>query len=95
MNIEEIKKKTIDTLARNDVEFAGIFGSHARGEAKDDSDVDILVRFAKPVSLLSMGGLQMDLSEALKKRVDVVTEDSLHPRIKKNILGDLKIIYER
>lgn len=95
MNLEKIKKRITNVLASNNVVFAGVFGSYARGEAKPESDVDILVRFGKPVSLLDVGGLQMDLSEALNKDVDVLTEGSLHPKIKNNILNDLKVIYER
>lgn len=95
MNIGEIKRKISNILDRNNVVFAGVFGSHARGEAKQNSDVDILVRFGRPVSLLDMGGLQVDLSEALDKYVDIVTEESLHPKIRKNVLNDLKVIYEK
>lgn len=95
MRLEEIKGKIINILARNNVVFAGIFGSYARGEAKSASDIDILVRFGKPVSLLDMGGLQVDLSETLKKNVDIVTEKSLHPKIRQNVLNDLKVIYEK
>ena len=95
MKLQKIKEKIINILARNNVVFAGVFGSYARGEEKAASDIDILVRFGKPVSLLDMGGLQVDLSETLKKRVDVVTEKSLHPKIRKNVLNDLKVIYEK
>ena len=95
MNIEEIKKKIKYIFPRNNVVFAGVFGSYARNEAKKNSDIDILVRFGRPVSLLDMGGLQVDLTEALNKNVDVVTEEGLHPKIRKNVLNDLKVVYEK
>ncbi len=94
-SLAEIAEKITPILQNNGVAFAGIFGSYARGEEQPTSDIDFLVRFAKPVSLLQHGGLQMDLAEALKKEVDVVTEAALHPKIKENILKDLQVIYER
>jgi len=63
-----------------------IFGSRARGEARPDSDVDILVDLEKGRSALALGGLLMDLQDLLGKRVDVVTPAALHPKIRENIL---------
>jgi uncharacterized protein len=76
-----------------DVMFAGVFGSVARGEAKKDSDVDILVRFKKPTSLLGIIHLERIISEKLGREVDLVTENSLSPLIKKDVFRDLKPIY--
>lgn len=95
MTIKEIQQKVIPILTSNNVVFAGVFGSYARGDDKNTSDIDFLVRFEKPVSLMTHGGLQIELSEALQKDVDVVTEASLHPKIKDNVLSDLRVIYER
>ncbi|MBI4127955.1 MAG: nucleotidyltransferase family protein [Parcubacteria group bacterium] len=91
--IGDIQNKIIPILKRNDVEFAALFGSHARGEARADSDVDLLVRFARPKSLLTIIGLEQELAEELQSKVDVITEQSLHPYIKDNVLKDLKIMY--
>jgi len=82
-------------LETNNVKFAGVFGSVARGENKDGSDVDILVKFGKPVSLLELIRLERMLSEKLEKDVDLVTEDSLSPFIREEVLRDLKPIYEK
>lgn len=86
-------KKIIPILKSNNVEFAGIFGSYARREAKRGSDVDLLVRFNKPKSLFNIVSLQRELSEALNKKVDLVTEGALSPYIKDNVFNDLKIMY--
>lgn len=88
-----VKKKILPILNRNDVEFAGIFGSYARGEADIDSDVDILIRFKTPKSLLDIIGLELELSDSLNRKVDLVTEAALCPHIQKNVLKDLQSIY--
>jgi uncharacterized protein len=81
-------------LKANNVKFAGVFGSFARGEAKSSSDIDILVRFKEPISLLGLIRLERMISEKIGREVDLVTEDSLSPFIKEDVLHDLKPIYE-
>jgi hypothetical protein len=68
---------------------AGIFGSLARGEITDESDVDFLVEFEKGRTLVDLAGLRLDLREALGRDVDVATPNSLHPRLRDRILGEL------
>ena len=75
------------------VEFAGVFGSFARGEASQESDVDILIRLTEPIGLFSLAELQQKLSETLGKKVDLVTEKALSPYIRQEILHDLKPFY--
>lgn len=65
-----------------------IFGSVARGEADDRSDVDFLVRMEPGRSLFDMGGLLMDLESLLDRSVDVVTENGLRDRIRKRVLRE-------
>jgi hypothetical protein len=61
MNVEEIKEKILPILKRYGVTRAGVFGSVVRGEAKEDSDVDILVEIESKISLLDFVGLQLEL----------------------------------
>ena len=95
LTLEEIKKKAIPILKKNDVEFAGIFGSYARGEAKPESDVDILIRYNPndKKTLLDLVGLQDDLKKALRTQADVVTEGAVHPYIKESVKKDLINLY--
>lgn len=72
----------------------GVFGSTARGEAAESSDLDLLVRLSKPKSLLSLVKLERNLSEAIGKRVDLLTEGAISPYLKERILRELKVIYE-
>jgi predicted nucleotidyltransferase len=65
-----------------------IFGSMARGEAKEDSDIDFLVDMEPGRSLFDLGGLLMDLQNLLAQKVDVVTEKGLRPRIRDRILKE-------
>lgn len=88
----EIEKIT-PILAKGEVAFAGIFGSFAKGKETKKSDLDMLIRFKKPQSLLKLIFLERMLSEKVKRKVDLVTEQSLSPYIKNDVLNDLKIIY--
>ncbi len=65
-----------------------IFGSVARGEADERSDVDFLVELEPGRSLLDLGGLLMDLQELLNRPVDVVTEQGLRERIRQRVLDE-------
>jgi len=92
LEVEEIKRKILPVLRRHGVRRAGIFGSVVRGEAREDSDIDILVEFEGEKSLLDLAGLKVELEELLKRRVDVLTYDSLHPLLKDRILGEQRAI---
>lgn len=65
-----------------------VFGSVARGESTAASDVDFLVRPLPKCSLFDLGGLLMDLQDLLGCKVDVVTEDGLKPRLRKQVLAE-------
>lgn len=65
-----------------------VFGSVARGEATEVSDVDFLVDLEPDRSLFDLGGLLMDLQDLLQQNVDVVTERGLRPRVAQRVLAD-------
>ena len=71
----------------------GIFGSVARNEEKESSDIDIAYTFDSKYSLFDLAGLQIKLQEALKREVDLVEFSAIHPKLKKYILPDIKIVY--
>ncbi|MBM3145162.1 MAG: nucleotidyltransferase family protein [Chloroflexi bacterium] len=86
---------TLIALCRqNDVAKIGLFGSTARGEAKEESDLDFLVEFGTPKSLLDVVRFERQLSESLGKKVDLLTESAISPYIRENILQDLTVIYD-
>ena len=88
MDNKKLIKQIIPTLKRNDVIKAGLFGSFARGEAKKKSDVDILIKFKGRKSLIDLAGLEIELENKLGKKVDLLTYSSIHPLLKKRILGE-------
>jgi uncharacterized protein len=65
-----------------------VFGSVARGEATETSDIDFLVDLDEGRSLLDLGGLLMDLRELLGHDVDVATEAGLRSRVGSRVLAD-------
>lgn len=67
-----------------------VFGSVARGEADEKSDIDFLVKLEDNRTLFDLGGLQYDLQESLSIPVDVVTEDGLKEEAREQILGEAK-----
>ncbi len=90
--IEELKKTLVDVLRKHDVKKAALFGSIVRGEATDESDIDLLVEFEGRKSLLDLAGLKLDLQEIVRRRVDVLTYKSLHPLLKERILREQEVI---
>lgn len=88
-----INKKIIELLLPLKPIQISVFGSYARGEMNENSDIDILVDFDENVSLLDMGGVYMDLKEKLKRNIDLVTKGGLNPVFKPHIEKDLVEIY--
>ena len=93
--LASIERKIVPILKKNGVVRAGLFGSIVRGEAGKRSDVDILIKFKGEKSLLDLAGLELELEGKLKKKVDVVEYCSIHPLLKKTILGEEVRIYEK
>jgi predicted nucleotidyltransferase len=77
------------TLAHFGVRSLALFGSVARGEATDRSDVDFVVEFEEPVTFARYAGLASFLEDVLERRVDLLTRASLRPAMLAAIEGDL------
>jgi len=86
--IEKYKELILGILKKHEVKKASLFGSIVRGEMTGDSDIDILIEFKGDKSLLDLVGLQIELEEKLKRKVDVLTYNSLHPLLKDQILSE-------
>ena len=71
----------------------GIFGSVARGENTENSDIDILYRLKDTVGLFNLVRIKDRLEEKLNRKVDLVSEKYIHPKLKPYIMNDLIIIY--
>lgn len=96
MNRQAITSKARDYFKTQPVLKAWLFGSYARDEQNENSDVDILVRLDhnQPVGL-SFFGMFEDLKELLGQNVDLVTEHSLAPYARNSVDRDKILIYER
>ena len=83
------KEKIVKILKENGVRKAGVFGSYARGEAKKNSDIDILIEFGdEKASLLDFVRVKNELEDILGKKVDLVEYDAIKQRIKGKILRE-------
>lgn len=94
LNIETIKAKAVPILKNYGVNRAYLFGSFARGEQTEDSDVDLLVEYAPGVSksIFKVVELKYELEEALQRKVDVVTEQAISPYIRPYTIMDRQVI---
>jgi len=90
--LEEKKKEIREIAAKHGARNVRVFGSVARGEARLDSDVDLLVDMDPGRTLFDMGGLVMELRDLLGLRVDVVTERGLKARIRDRVLKEAELL---
>ena len=88
------KERLTELCKKHGVAVLKIFGSAARGDEGPDSDIDLLIEFRDRKGLLALVGLEIELSEALGRKVDLVTEASLSPYIRDRILSSASVIYE-
>jgi len=92
MTLDEVKNmiKEYKGNLRQDfrVKEIGIFGSYVRGDQKDKSDVDVLVEFDEPVSLLGVVKLENYLSDFLQIKVDLVPQKDIRQELREKILKE-------
>lgn len=97
MDRETMIKLIADYFKTQPVLKAWLFGSYSRGEQNENSDVDILFEpdMSAHFSLLTLGGMYMDLKDLLGCEVDLVPEGSLLPFAQESADRDKQLIYER
>lgn len=78
---ELLRRHLPDLSVRHHVAELGLFGSRVRGEARADSDLDVLVTFDRVPTLLQFIALEQELSDLLGIKVDLVMRDSLRPEV--------------
>ncbi len=91
---ESDKAKIVEICQRNNISYCAVFGSFARGEATETSDIDLLVRLSKPMGW-AFFGIAEDLQDSLGKKVDLATENMLGKYIRESVMRDLQVIYEK
>lgn len=91
MTLQELRTSKRDEILRLATKYGArnvrVFGSVARGENDERSDIDFLVDLEPGRSLFDLGGLLIALQELLSAEVDVVTAKGLRPRIREQVLA--------
>jgi len=86
--LRENREQIREIAERHGARNIRVFGSAARGDTRDDSDVDFLIEAGENTSPWFPAGLVLDLEELLGCKVDVVTEKALHEIIRENVLRE-------
>ena len=89
-DIEKIIEREKENLLRGyKIKNIGIFGSYAKNSAKEKSDIDLIVEFEEPVSLLGVIKAENYLTELLGIRVDLVPKEDIRKELKETILKEV------
>jgi predicted nucleotidyltransferase len=92
MTLEELLKKKREAIlricAKHGARNVRVFGSVARGEADEQSDIDLIVEFDPERSLLDHAALWLELQDLLGCKLDVVSDRGIKPRIRERVLRE-------
>lgn len=80
---------------RNGISRLRLFGSVARGEDSDGSDIDLIAYFTDRKSLLDLVRIEREFSERLGRKVDLLTEGAISPYLRERILRSSLLVYDR
>jgi len=92
--LEELKQLIVPVVSRYDVDRVYVFGSYARGDADERSDIDLRID-ADRLRTFDLCGLMVRLEEALKTEVDVIPTDSMRKEFLASIKQEEVMVYER
>ena len=90
MNLTGRRSEILRIAAMHGARNVRVFGSAAREQDRADSDLDLLVEMESGRSLLDLIALGQDLEELLHRKVDVITDTSVHPAVRSHILADAR-----
>ena len=88
VSVEEMKQRILPILQKYNIKRAGLFGSYARGEMREDSDIDILVEIADDISLLDFVGIKLEIEDILGKKIYLVEYNTIKPLIRERIIKE-------
>ena len=90
--IKDVLRNSTQLLGKYHTKNIGLFGSFARGNYTEKSDVDILIEFTESPDLFDFVRLNRELATLLNRKVDLVTAEALHPFLKDTILSEVEWI---
>ena len=93
LTIQNIKEAVAKVGKKYGIKNAYLFGSYARGEANEDSDVDIIIDKGKITGLIELSGFRLELVDELGTEVDVLTTGGVRPRFFEMIANDRILLY--
>ena len=91
--IPEIKSIVVPIAETHGVAKVYLFGSYARGDATETSDIDLWVERGEVKTLFALGGFYADLEEGLGKSIDIITDDAMDEKFRNNIKSEEIVIY--
>ena len=94
MDVATIKQAVTPIARSYGVKRIYLFGSYAKGNANENSDVDLLVEKGNPLSLLKLSGMRQSVQDALQLSVDLVTTTGIEDEFHKEIAGTEILLYE-
>ncbi|HEV8578311.1 MAG TPA: nucleotidyltransferase family protein [Thermoanaerobaculia bacterium] len=86
--LPKYREQILDLARSHGVRNVRVFGSQARGEGSESSDLDLLVTLGEGRSLLDLIGLKQDLEDLIRRPVDVVTDRALSPYLRERVLSE-------
>ena len=86
--LQKYRTEILALALRHGAANVRVFGSLARGEGREDSDLDLLVTLGEGRSLLDLVGLKQDLEDLVHRPVDVITDRALSPYIRERVLSE-------
>lgn len=92
MTIDRNRDQILRIAARHGARNVRVFGSVVRGDDRPDSDVDLLVDMDDDRSLLDVVGLGQELGDLLRRKVDVLTDASIHPALRARIVAEARTL---
>jgi predicted nucleotidyltransferase len=85
-------RQLVELLSKHGAKRIEIFGSYARGEAREGSDLDVIVDFEERKSLLDLVGIEQELEDALGMKVDLLTRKSISPYLIERIEKEAEVV---
>ena len=95
MNKEKVYSQIQDYFSDKPVKRVSLFGSFARDENNDASDIDLLITPQQPLGLFALGRYIADLEDLIKIKIDLTTEGSLSKEFYNGIQKDIKVLYAK